>query len=271
MFDTEGLLYIGLGDGGGADDQGVGHGSNGNGNDPSNPFGAILRINPLGNNSSNGQYGIPANNPFISDVNRLAEIFAYGFRNPWKLSFDRQGRLLVADVGQNDIEEVNIVEAGMHYGWNTKEGRFFFDPNGDFSGLITLEIPQNLPPINLTNPVIEYDHDEGISITGGYAYQGNKNPSLVGKYIFADFTKRLFVGDLNTGEVRAATIKSDAFIYSLAEDADRELYLLGSESINTCDTSTTGKLTQLKSTTIIDDSLCLPIKTRTGIVVVICL
>jgi glucose/arabinose dehydrogenase len=270
-FDSQGLLYIGLGDGGGADDQGIGHGSIGNGNDPSNPFGAILRIDPMGTNSANRKYGIPIDNPFVNDSSRLSEIFAYGFRNPWKLSFDRVGRLLVADVGQNDIEEVNIVEAGKHYGWRIKEGRFFFDPNDQRSGLITLDIPDNLPPVDLINPVLEYDHDEGISITGGYVYRGARNASLVGKYIFGDFTKRLFIGDLNSREIKAINLELEMFVYSLAEDNAGELYILGSESINTCGSSTTGKLVKLKSILPIDDSFCVPIKAINGKFSIICL
>ena len=270
-FDSDSLLYIGLGDGGGADDQGVGHSAIGNGSDPSNPFGAILRIDPLGNNSLNGKYGIPISNPFVNNSARLDEIYAYGFRNPWKLSFDQFGRLIVADVGQNDIEEINIVEAGKHYGWRYKEGRFFFDDNDEFSGVITFDIPENLPDENLKNPILEYDHDEGISVIGGYVYQGLGNPSLNGKYIFADFTKQLFIGDFITKEVKRINSDLNLFVYGIAEDKLGELYVMGSDTISTCDTSTAGRLVKLKSTFVSNDSFCIPLKTSNGKFATVCL
>jgi len=136
VFDSSGHLYIGIGDGGSADDQGIGHGESGNASDLSNPLGSILRIDPLGSNSNNGQYGIPNSNPFISNENQVSEIYAYGLRNPWKLYFDSQEQLFAADVGQNDIEEINLIEAGNHYGWRIREGSFFFYNNDDAAGTI---------------------------------------------------------------------------------------------------------------------------------------
>ena len=169
-FDANGLLYIAFGDGGGADDEDgqvfigtpmVGHGT-GNGQDPSNPLGAILRIDPLGSDAANGNYGIPPSNPFVGMAGHVEEIYAYGFRNPFRMSVDPStGELWVADVGQNDIEEVNVVEAGGNYGWNLKEGSFFFDPNGVDDGFVTADDPG--VPAGLLDPVAEYDHDEGIS------------------------------------------------------------------------------------------------------------
>ncbi len=269
-FDDNGLLYIALGDGGGADDQGVGHGALGNGTDPSNPLGAILRIDPLGTNSNNGKYGIPTSNPFVTHSDRLDEIYAYGFRNPWKLSFDTNGRLYVADVGQNDIEEINLVEKGLHYGWRFREGSFFFDPNGEFSGLVTRAFPDNLPPEQLIDPIFEYDHDEGISISGGHLYRGLAHRTLFGKFIFADFQKRLFVGDLATGDTTATTLTPEIFIYSMARDASAELYIMGNATA--VPSGTTGKLYRIDSTSSTETTdLCVPIKTILGNVSVICL
>lgn len=269
LFDAYGYLLIALGDGGGADDQGVGHGESGNGGDPSNPFGSILRIDPLGSDSSNGKYGIPASNPFVENSGFLSEIFAYGFRNPWKLSFDQNGQLYVADVGQNDIEEISLVEKGKHYGWPVKEGRFFFDPNDEFSGIITVEVPSTLPAVSLIDPILQYDHDEGISVTGGYVYRGTRNPSLWGKYIFGDFQKRLFVGDLSNGEINELKLASEIFIFSFARDNDGELYFMGNATART--DGAEGKLIKLQSTLIDQGEICFPVIAKSGNVSVICL
>jgi len=194
VFDSNSLLLIAFGDGGGADDVDgqdfvgapmAGHGT-GNGQDPSNPLGAILRIDPLGNNSANGSYGIPAGNPFIGVAGHLQEIFAYGFRNPFRMSIDSTtGELWVGDVGQNDIEEINVVTAGDNFGWNLKEGSFFFDPNGNLDGFVTADDPG--VPAGLVDPVAQYDHDDGIAIIGGFVYRGSRHPGLQGRYVFGDF------------------------------------------------------------------------------------
>lgn len=193
-FDSNALLYIAFGDGGGADDVDgqdfvgapiVGHGT-GNGQNTSNPLGAILRIDPMGNNSANGNYGIPASNPFIGVAGFLEEIYAYGFRNPFRMSFDlTTGDLWVGDVGQNDIEEINVVTAGDNFGWNLKEGSFFFDPNGNADGFVTADDPG--VPAGLVDPVAEYDHDEGIAVIGGFVYRGSRHPAAQGRYVFGDF------------------------------------------------------------------------------------
>lgn len=150
-FGPDGMLYIALedGDGGGADDRDgqafignpiTGHGATGNGQNTANPLGSLLRIDPSGTNSHNGQYGIPADNPFAGSDTVLNEIYAYGFRNPFRFSFDAiSGALVLADVGQNDIEEVNLIQAGGNYGWSLKEGSFRFEPNGNDAGFVTSE------------------------------------------------------------------------------------------------------------------------------------
>ena len=194
-FGPDGMLYISLGDGGFEDDQGVGHGETGNSQDPSNILGTVLRINPTGSNSSNGRYGIPKDNPFVKDPGKLDEIFAYGFRNPFRFSFDMPtGRLYLADVGQHDVEEVDVVVSGGNYGWNLKEGSFFFDPEGeDEPGHATEEDEGRIPPgLPLIDPIAEYQgHQDGHAIIGGFVYRGSKIPKLVGQYVFGDYSSHI--------------------------------------------------------------------------------
>ena len=215
-FDTSGHLLIAVGDGGGADDEGVGHGTTGNGQDLSNPLGSILRIDPHGHNSGNGAYGIPKSNPFIGHVSAVEETFAYGFRNPFRMSVDRRtGNIWVGDVGQNDIEEVDIVHAGGNYGWNLKEGSFFFDGNGDDPGFVTDVDPG--VPAGLIDPVVEYDHDEGVSVIGGFVYRGRDIRSLRGAYVFGEF---------------APTFANDGRLFSYSESGGfEELRIRGADNL----------------------------------------
>jgi glucose/arabinose dehydrogenase len=214
-FDDDGMLLIAIGDGGGADDSpekdmqdfiGVpilGHGEAGNGLNPGTILGSILRIDPAGTNSRNGQYGIPADNPFNPDGTgpfggqagcadgACDEIFAYGFRNPFRMSVDRDtGLILTGDVGQNDIEEVDIVVSGGNYGWKIKEGTFFFDPNGPNAGFVSKDSP-GVPP-GMIDPIAQYDHDEGVSAIGGFVYRGRGVRALRGRYVFGDYTRPPF-------------------------------------------------------------------------------
>lgn len=197
-FGPDGMLYIALGDGGGADDVAVGHGDLGNGQDPSTVLGAILRIDPEGVNAANGRYGIPGDNPFVGKAGFLDEIFAYGFRNPYRMSFDSAtGALYVGDVGQNDIEEVDVVVAGGNYGWNLKEGSFFFDPDGDRNGngFASPRNPRLGNTRGLIDPVAEYDtHIDGHSVIGGFVYRGSEIEGLQGHYVFGEFAKTIFFG-----------------------------------------------------------------------------
>jgi glucose/arabinose dehydrogenase len=204
-FGPDGLLYISMGDGGGADDRDgqlfdvpgtcggqapmVGHGE-GNAQNLTNPLGKIHRIDVNGTNSANGQYGIPGDNPFVgTGGGTLEEIFAFGFRNPYRFSFDAiTGKLFVGDVGQNDIEEVDVVDSGGNYGWAVKEGTLFFNHNGDAPGFATPLPPGPLPP-DLIDPITQYDtHHEGHSVIGGFVYHGSRLAELVGRYIFGDFS-----------------------------------------------------------------------------------
>lgn len=198
QFGPDGLLYVSLGDGGGADDQDgqpfiggavVGHGETGNGQNLGTVLGKILRIDPQGTSSDNGRYGIPTDNPFIGMPGALAEIWAYGLRNPFRISFDAmRPHLYVGDVGQNDVEEVNIVMRGGNYGWRLKEGSFRFHPNGPEAGYVSRKKPKALPT-SLVDPVAQYDRDEGISVIGGFVSHSPSLPRLEGHYVFGDFAR----------------------------------------------------------------------------------
>jgi len=213
-FGPDGYLYVGVGDGGAANDQGTGHVDDwydavegGNGQDVTeNLLGSILRIDVDGGASSDsGQtspgarsggdgserpYGIPEDNPLVGEPG-LSEQYAWGFRNPWRFSFGPDGRLFVADVGQNSYEEINVVERGGNYGWNVREGRPCFQADScPSSG------PDGEP---LVDPVIQYPHQgdgiTGISVIGGHIYDGPSISALQGRYVFADYVAQgqLFV------------------------------------------------------------------------------
>jgi glucose/arabinose dehydrogenase len=186
QFGPDGMLYISIGDGGAGDDEGPGHAPEGNGQNIDTILGKILRIDPLGSDSANGQYGIPAGNPFAGAIPGLGEIFAYGFRNPYRMSFESGGEqeLYVCDVGQNQIEEMNVVELGGNYGWRVKEGTFLFDANGEENGFVFADSPG--VPANMVDPVAQYDHSEGIAIIGGFVYEGGKIPALDGLFVFGE-------------------------------------------------------------------------------------
>ena len=239
-FGPDGMLYVAFGDGGGADDRDgqnfagspiIGHGSDGNGQNPGNPLGSLLRIDPAGNNSSNGKYGIPSDNPFADSDTALPETYAYGFRNPFRFSFDSQtGVLVLADVGQNDIEEVNLVQPGGNYGWGLKEGSFRFEPNGNEPGFVT----DGSVAGDFIDPVIQYDHDEGTAIIGGFVYRGNAIAALQGKYLFGDVAKtgqgdgRLFYSD-GSAILELDLTEQDQpgfWVLGFGQDGDGELYVL---------------------------------------------
>ena len=285
-FGQDGLLYVAIGDGGGRDDD---HGRDdlGNARNITTPLGSILRVNPNGANSNSGQYGIPASNPFVgAGGGALEEIFAYGFRNPYRFSFDAQtGEFYAADVGQNEIEEIDIVEIGGNYGWNRKEGTYYFyNPTDGDSSFISDVAPPSQPG-DLIDPIAEYDHDTGRSITGGYVYRGNRIAGLQGRYVFADYFRRLFyLDDTNTILNFSLGSQSDDFIAGFGQDADRELYILTNETFDPEDV--TGKLLKLTSFGASSpapsgegesaqcppaEDLCVPIKTSNGSLAVVCL
>ena len=186
-----GQLYIAIGDGGSAE-----AGYPFLPHNTAYPWGAILRIDPTGHNSANGKYGVSSANPFYKDPQKLKEIFAYGFRNPNRISWSRSGMMLVANIGQANIESVNIVHKGDDFGWPLREGPFVLDYLGDMKKIYAL--PANDSVYHFTYPAILFDHDEGNSISGGFEYTGSAVPRLKGKYIFGDITSgRLFYSDIN--------------------------------------------------------------------------
>ena len=275
-FGPDNYLYISLGDGGAADDAGSGHGVFGNSRDITNPLGAILRIDPQGSNSNNGEYGIPSSNPF-EGVFGLDEIYAYGFRNPYRFSFDSLcfeggqtcNTLFVGDVGQGEVEEINNVVLGGNYGWNWKEGSFFFYPptSSVYNGgrYISTDFPPGLPN-NLIDPVAEYNSTpvDGRSAVGGYVYRGLEIPELTGLYVFADFFQRLYYIDANGQIRRFITASTPNFIAGFGEDHDNELYVLARGA--------TGALQKLVSSDLdVGDELCVPIKASNSSIALICL
>lgn len=173
IFGPDGMLYVGFGDGGWRDDPHQ-HGQN-----SKSWLGSMLRID-VDRSAGEKHYAIPADNPFRENASYAPETWATGLRNPWRYSFDGQGRMIVADVGQNTYEEVDIVTAGANLGWNVREGRHCFPPS------------ESVCPTpgedGIVDPIYEYPHAEGTSITGGYVVQSVGDGPLNGKYVFGDFT-----------------------------------------------------------------------------------
>ena len=191
-----GLLYIGVGDGGSAE-RGILHINKG----PENIWSSILRIDPAGRNSANGKYGIPPSNPFVRSKNpkALGEVYAFGFRNPHKITWTSSGKMLASNIGQHNIEELNLILPGHDYGWPTREGSFMIDLRASTRKLYPLSADDE--SFNMDYPVAEYDHDEGNAIIGGYEYQGTAINKLKGKYLFGDMVNgRLFY--VNVDDVR---------------------------------------------------------------------
>jgi glucose/arabinose dehydrogenase len=212
-FGHDGYLYIALGDGGGRNDP-LGHGQN-----LGTLMGSMLRIDV--NHQQDGKnYAIPADNPFLKRDGALPEIYAYGFRNIWRMSVDRQtGTVWAADVGQDFWEEVNIVKAGGNYGWSIREASFPFNN-------------KTVPVVDpLIAPVWEYDHQLGKSITGGFVYRGTRLPELQGMYVYADFISgRIWalMYDESQGKVtRNMGIATTGFpVLAFGEDEAGELYYM---------------------------------------------
>ena len=191
-----GLLYIGIGDGGSAE---IGHALVSP--TPDRIWGSIIRIDPSGNNSKNGKYGIPSSNPFYK-TESVPEIYAWGFRNPHRISWSKSGQLLAVNIGEHNIEALNIIKPGHFYGWPIREGTFlehFFYNTGKIYPL-----PDNDSIYHVTYPVAQFDHDEGVAISGGFEYRGAAIPQLAGKYLFGDISSgKLFyvnMKDLQLGK-----------------------------------------------------------------------
>ena len=179
--DDFGLLYICFGDGGGRDDPKE-YAQN-----LAVPLGAVARIDPLPKDGSG--YGIPPNNPFVGVAGVAPEIWAYGLRHPQQFSWGPDGRMFIGDIGQDQVEEVNIGVAGGNYGWRLREGTFAtaFGVDAAEIGSVFARPPKD--PLPFVYPVAQYDHDEGFAIAGGFVYQGEAIPALRGKYVFTDVAK----------------------------------------------------------------------------------
>ena len=248
-FGPDGLLHLSVGDGGNANDQGR-RPESGNGQNLRTLLGKIVRID-VNKPGKGTAYSIPADNPFVTGGAGLPEIYAYGLRNVWGLSFDRGGthELFAADVGQNLLEEVDIITKGGNYGWSLKEATVAFDaktPNKP-PGTVPTTGARGEP---LIDPILQYRHPGakkdpeafGISITGGYVYRGKALPELVGHYVFGDWSRNW---GMPQGVVLAAERPTEtgarwtvtpvqvtqpqnfaAYITGFGQDRDGELYVL---------------------------------------------
>ena len=250
-FGPDGWLYIGIGDGGNANDVGPGHTVDiGNAQDRTRLLGKILRLDV----SEPGRAAVPESNPFAADAEARPEIYAYGLRNPWRFSFDRAGdrELLCGDVGQSLYEEINSITAGGNYGWNIREGLGCFNPDD------ATDPPGSCPDRGylgepLIDPVIVYPHPgseaaiAGRSVTGGYIYRGAALPQLGGAFVFGDWSASfaqpagfVLVAVRDAGgawSVSRASLRDPAgrelrrFLLSFGEDENGEIYLLTSGSL----------------------------------------
>jgi glucose/arabinose dehydrogenase len=211
-YGRDGYPYLSLGDGGCCGDP------DGRGQDRTDLLGSMLRLDV----GATGAYGIPPDNPWASDATFRHELWNYGLRNPWRFSFDRvTGDLYIADVGDNTREEVDVVShisrGGENLGWRRMEGSQCFGGGGcDMTGL--------------TLPVLDYGHDQGCSVIGGYVYRGNAIPALRGTYFYADFCSgwiRTFrwVGGIATDQRQYDFLDPSELPNSFGEDADGELYV----------------------------------------------
>lgn len=208
-FGPDGFLYFGLGDGGGEGDP-FGHGQN-----TQILLGKMMRIDVNAAGAST-PYAIPADNPFAGGGG-LPEIYAIGFRNPWRFSFDRSsGRLFVADVGQDSFEEIDIVTKGGNYGWNTMEGDHCFKP------------PSGCNMAGLILPIVEIPHPEGEAVIGGFVYHGTAVAGMQGQYIFGDLNGQIWSLTENPPNTftRALILKPGFNISSFGQDSAGELYVV---------------------------------------------
>jgi glucose/arabinose dehydrogenase len=211
LFGPDGMLYVGLGDGGGGGDP------QNNGQRTATLLGKLLRLDVDGGTP----YAIPAGNPFVGQAGVRAEIWALGLRNPWRFAFDRVGGLLyVADVGQNRWEEINVVTAtrpGVNYGWRILEGNECY-------GASTCNTQ------GLERPAVEYSHSEGCSVTGGVVYRGALLPGVAGHYFYSDyctgFLRSFRYENGSAVDRRSWNVGALGMVLSFGEDTTGELYVL---------------------------------------------
>ncbi len=250
-FGPDGFLYVSVGDGGAGNDEGPGHAPEvGNGQSLDTLLGKLLRIDV----DQGDPFGIPSDNPFIDVPDARPEIWAYGFRNPFRFSFDSDGerRLFVADVGQELFEEINIVQRGGNYGWRIREAGHCFDPQNPTVS------PETCPNVGsrgepLVDPIIEIAQTDGqgravgIAVIGGFVYRGDDIPSLRGAYVFGDFSTSfgqadgtLFVAVENldgTWEHRELAVagtpdgRLERFVLGLGRDGAGELYVMTTKNL----------------------------------------
>jgi len=210
-FGPDGFLYVALGDGGKRDDPLQA------GQDLTQLLGSILRID-VDSKSEGRKYGIPKDNPFVDKADAKPEIYAYGFRNIWRMSFDRKtGVLWAGDVGQDTWEEIDIVVKGGNYGWSIREAKHKFGPMGVG------------PRKDLIEPIWEYKHDVGKSITGGVVYRGKNAPAMEGMYLYADYVGgQVWALDYNFDKKKVEgnylIVDNDRPIITFGEDEHGEAY-----------------------------------------------
>jgi glucose/arabinose dehydrogenase len=245
-FGPDGFLYFGMGDGGGANDgltdNPPSHGPGGNGQNTNVMLGKLHRIDV--NAGGTGQFTFPTTNPFV-EGGGLPSIFAYGFRNPYRFSFDNgpggNGTLFLADVGQDNVEEVDIVTNGGNYGWVIKEGTTCFNP------LATTTPFPTCNDAGMIDPIAEYFHNVGIAVIGGYLYRGNLVPAMRGMYVFGDYTTAFGVPDghlfymapvngSNASQILRPRIGVTArslgrYLKGIGRDQDGELYFCTSTNL----------------------------------------
>ncbi|MBI3804010.1 MAG: PQQ-dependent sugar dehydrogenase [Nitrospirae bacterium] len=212
VFGSDGKLYIGMGDGGAANDP------RGNGQNLGALLGKMLRIDVDSQTVGKG-YGIPPDNPFVSQSSAAPEVWAYGLRNPWRFSFDpTTGLLYVGDVGQDDREEIDVVHKGGNYGWNVMEGT-----------ICTPGVNPVCDKSRFEPPILDYPRSDGITVIGGYVYRGSAIPFLAGAYLYGDFgSGRVWMLRYDGKKVIEQQLLLDTKrrISSFGEDAARELYLV---------------------------------------------
>ena len=261
-FGPDGYLYISIGDGGGRDDEGLGHvddwyteNAGGNGQDiTSNLLGNILRIDVDGGSP----YGIPSDNPFVGKAG-LDEIYAYGLRNPYRMAFDPGGShmLLSMDAGQELWEEVSVIEKGGNYGWNVKEGTHCFDAENPTVSPATCPAVDPTTNIPLSDPVIEFANAKqpgglAFTVVGGNVYRGGDVPSLFGRYIFGGAASaggrgRVFVstpaGTNTVWSMQEMLINGTDplgfFVKGFGQDRDGEVYIMATEELGPVGTTGT--------------------------------
>jgi glucose/arabinose dehydrogenase len=252
-FGPDGFLYLGLGDGGNWADVGIGHPPEGNGQALNTLLGKIIRIDV----DSAFPYTIPADNPFVGQENVLPEIYAYGFRNPFRFSFDAEGNqdLYVGEVGQDFMEEIDIAVSGGNYGWPVREGTTCFNIASVAEPLESCASQGQNGEIFL-DPVLQYGRDFGRSTLGGYVYRGTAIPELYSRYLFLDWVaneeyegRKIYYADTNQPEDTlweffpvSLTFAGDGAIppfytLSFGQDSENELYLLTTDVFNPVGTS----------------------------------